>query len=281
MKKEVTANIGWANGKWAPLNQLMIPITDLGLKLGDGIFETILIFNGQTQLLTSHMDRWQKSASLLNMAPPPSKTWIQPLIDEAIHRTSLPEGNGALRLNWTRGDQFSQGINIHQEVKKQVNHRFWLEVRPSEPCFDSITTMISRYEKRNSYSQHSQCKTFAYGQSIQARYEAHLSGYDEALLLSTNGELCCGTTANLVIQRHAEWITPRLASGCLPGIMRQQGLKCGLFKEAIINNVPFEGDKWMLINSLGCRPIKKVNNHSLDIYSKPKELWMSLLKTKL
>ncbi len=280
MKDQIKKNISWINGQWGTSNQIKIPITDRGLTLGDGIFETILIYYGKPQLLRNHLNRWQKSAAILNMASPPGEKWLKELIEEAIKRAYLEKSHGALRLNWTRGDHQIRGVKIHKESNKASTHRFWLEVNPIEPSFTTISTLISRHETRNANSQYSRCKSFAYGQSIQASYEANASGYDDALLLSTSGELCCGTTANLIIKRKGEWITPRLACGCLPGIMREQGLNSGLIKEAKINSQPLEEDEYLLINSLSCKPIKKVNNQMLNVYTKPKELWLSLLRAQ-
>ena len=213
------------------------------------------------------------------MAPPPSETWLQPLINEAIERSFISKGNGALRLNWSRGDNPSRGINIPTNKNESSSHRFWLEVYPGEPHFNSISTLISRHEERNANSLQSQCKTLAYGQSIQAKYEANNLGHDDALLLSTNGELSCSTTANVLVKRKKQWLTPRLESGCLAGIMRQQGLESGLIKEAKISSQPCEGDEWLLINSLSCRPIRKLNDQFLKITSNPKEFWLSLLES--
>ena len=277
MKNILTNTIGWSNGEWGTINQLNIPICDRGITLGDGIFETILIYNGKVKLLRNHLDRWERSASILRMAPPPSEQWLRPLINEAIERASLTKGNGTVRLNWSRGNNLSRGINIQSEINENSIHRFWLEIHSAEPYFNSISTMISRHEQRNANSQITQCKTFAYGQSIQARQEAKLAGFDDALLVNNNGEICCGAAANLIVKRHNQWITPRLKSGCLPGIMRKKGLDSGLIKEAKINSSPEQGDQWLLINSLSCQPISKLNSQSLEIFPNAKNFWFSLM----
>jgi len=55
-----------------------------------------------------------------------------------------------------------------------------------------------------------------------AWYEkAHHDGYDEVLLLNENGEVSECTSANVLIARGGEVLTPPLAtSGCLPGVTR-------------------------------------------------------------
>ncbi len=277
MKEKITKKICWIDGYWILNEEIKLSPNDRGLNLSDGIFETILILQNQPQLLTAHLNRWSDSAKQLGMKSPPEETWLIPLINEAINRMPLSKGFGALRLNWSRGDNNNRGINLSTKKTTTKDHKFWLELNEYHPSFNTITTMISRHERRNAHSKLSQYKTFGYLQSIQARYESNLAGYDDALLLSTNGEIACGTTANLLIRRNNEWLTPRVESGCLPGIMRKRGLDAGLFKEATISPKPKNNDQWLLINSLNCHSITRVNNIFLSEYKEAKTLWQSLI----
>ena len=265
--------LGWIEGNWGLLEELHLPINDRGLNFGDGIFETILIFNGKPQFFAQHLNRWKNSAIQLGMALPPKKEKIINLIHSGIELCSIQKGFGAIRLNWSRGANPNRGININEDI---MQHRFWLEINSIQPSFNPLTAIISHTEKRNANSKLNAHKTFAYGQSIQARREANTSGYDEALLESTTGEICCGTTANLIVKRNDTYLTPRLKSGCLPGIMRQQGINLGLFKEANIDITPQIEDEWLLINSLNCQPISKINNNNLKTSINPTTLWLSL-----
>ncbi len=276
----MVSEISWLNGRWSCDTPLQVSIRNRGLLLGDGIFETILLLNGEPQLFLEHIKRWENSASLLDMSSPPTNDWLRGLIYEAVHRLSEQKANGAIRLNWSRGEYQDRGINIPKKNNGQSNFIFWLDLSITEPSFSAISTTISRHEKRNADSRLSHCKTFSYTQGVYARQEAKSDGYDDALLMSTSGGICCGTTANLIVRRNNEWITPPLKSGCLPGIMRQQGINRGLFKEVNIDCTPQEKDEWLLINSLSCHPIRKVNDHLLNIFSTPESLWLSLLEKK-
>ena len=272
-------SIGWINDQWGSPSDLRIPIQDRGLTLGDGIFETILIFHGQPKLLREHLKRWEKTAFSLGMQKPPKEKWLISIINEGVKKLSLEQRNGILRLNWSRGDSLDRGINLPTS-HVAPNHRFWLEIHTGDPDFNHVSTIISTKERRNPYSSLSHCKTFAYNEAIQARREAMIAGADDALLLSTTGEVCCGSTSNLIIQRKDKWLTPPLESGCLPGIMRAQALRQGLASEEYIEAEPKEGDQWLLINSLGCKPITQLNGKLLKIFPKAKELWLSLLDNK-
>jgi len=266
--------LGWINGHWGIFEDLKVPINDRGLNFADGIFETILILNGIPQLLDEHLNRWEKSASILEMNSPPSKEWLISLVEDGINQAQLKNINGVIRINWTRGESEQRGIDISQTSL----HSFWLEIDSYQPNFDSISTIISKTERRNSFSRLSSCKTFSYNQGIQARIEAKNAGFNDALLLNSQGEICCATTANILVKRENNWLTPPSNSGCLPGIMRQRGIELNIIKEALIEATPKDNDEWFLINSLSCRPIQIINKKELKISTSPKEFWLSLLK---
>jgi len=273
-------------GTWGHPNDLAIPLADRGLLLGDGLFETILIEGGRPRLLGLHLKRWQASAALLGMAPPPGMELVERLIEEAMVRSGLGHARsgldealsglgkargsdgvercGALRLNWSRGIPTTRGIDLSLAPEPPPAHRFWLQLSPCQPAFTPVTTIHSRHERRNAHSRLSRCKTFAYGPSIQARREARAAGADDALLLSTTGELCCGTTANLLLKRGDRWLTPPLSSGCLPGVMRGRALELGLAVEAHLGLDDLDAsDAAVLINSLGCRPVVRCDQTNL------------------
>ena len=267
-------NLAWIDGRWGGPDDLQLPLSDRGLQLADGLFETVLVLNGAPQLLPEHLARWVASAELLGMEPPPSQQDLSGLIDEAIVKSELDKASGALRLNWSRGSGQGRGIGI----PNTNNHRFWLTLTPCSMSFQPIETITSRLERRNRASLTSRCKTFAYGAAIQARREAERAGADDALMHNTQGELCCGTVANLMVHRKGVWITPPLSSGCLPGVMRARAISLGIATEADVGETLQSSDQGLLINSLSCKPIKTHDNQSLTPHASAQELWQLLLK---
>lgn len=291
-------------GQWGRPDQLSLPLDDRGLTLADGLFETVLVEQGQARLLDAHLERWRRSAALLGMEPPPTRQVLEPLIAAALQRSQA--GGGAMRLNWSRGSAPARGIDLPADGEPPLLHRFWLQFTPLQPSFRPVTVWISQLERRQGASLLSQCKTFAYGQAIQARREARSAGAEEALLLGTGGELCCGATANLLLLIDGTWMTPPLASGCLPGVMRGRALELGLVHEATLDpglllqsvdgsvhdpskdSVTDSVSAALLLNSLGCRPIRAVNGQVLGpagealfnpdgLSSLAESFWLSLL----
>jgi len=276
-------------GQWGRPDQLSLPLDDRGLTLADGLFETVLLEQGQPRLLDAHLERWHRSAALLGMEAPPNRQGLEPLIAATLERSQAGGRalSGALRLNWSRGSALARGIDLPAEGEPPLLHRFWLQFTPLQPSFRPVTVWISQLERRQATSLLSQCKTFAYGQAIQARREARSAGAEEALLLGTGGELCCGATANLVVCRGGTWLTPSLASGCLPGVMRGRALALGLAREASLDPalllqpvddsvhdpskelVNHSVSAALLLNSLGCRPIRAVNGQAVAAAGQP------------
>ena len=265
-------------GQWGDPGELALPLADRGLLLADGLFETVLLEEGRLQLLEEHLERWRSSAELLAMAPPPDQTLILPLVAEAIARSGIR--TGALRLNWSRGCG-GRGLDLPAPAQAAPAHRFWLQLTATAPQFEAVTTWISREERRNAASRLSRCKSFAYTAQVQARREAHAAGAHDALLLSSHGELCCGSAANLLVLHQGRWTTPPLASGCLPGVMRGRALRLGRADEGPLEPSDLKTcEGALLINSLGCRPIHRCDGTALaQIPSgQAEQLWRELLK---
>ncbi len=303
--------IAWFKGRWGGPDELAIPLSDRGLLLADGLFETVLVEAGQPRLLAEHLERWHHAAALLAMAPPPSPAVLEPLIREAVARAQVGASSAALRLNWSRGSggPNARGLDLPEPGAAPLEPRFWLQLTPTQATFQPLTAITSRLERRNADSLLSRCKGFAYGPAIQARHEARRAGADDALLLSTTGELCCASAANLLVRRAGRWFTPPLSSGCLPGVMRRRALELGLASEARIEPASL-GDPCglsgpaggagqastmdvssgttppgatalpdgavLLLNSLGCRPLAALDGHPLPLWPDPEGLWRSL-----
>ena len=69
--------VAWMDGEWNSPDELSIPVSDRGLRLADGVFETILTIGSQPQLLSLHLERWRAGAELLAMQPPPQSSDLE------------------------------------------------------------------------------------------------------------------------------------------------------------------------------------------------------------
>jgi branched-subunit amino acid aminotransferase/4-amino-4-deoxychorismate lyase len=254
------ASIAWINrgapgGCWGAPNALTLPADARGLLLAEGVFETVLVLGARPQLLAAHLQRWQRGAAVLGLAPPPEASQIEDLLLQAIARSGID--TGALRLNWCRGSAPRGLAPPEPPGATDSGELFWLQLSAMAPSFEPVRVIVSPSEQRQATSLLSRCKSFGYGSALIARRQAHGAGADDALLTSSAGGLCCGTAANLLIQGDNGWLTPPLSSGCLPGVMRQQAIASGLIRETPISTSDLLASPGaLLLNSLGCRPIR-------------------------
>ena len=270
-------SIGWYKNQWLDINNIFISATDRGLKFGDGIFETILVKHNKPILFDEHIKRLEKSSKILNINLKLNKLNLKRIIDEGITKLSIKDNEfGSVRINYSRGTNKGRSLKINSTSITNSVDNLWLEFYQIQPDFAPISVYISQQEKRNEFSLISKCKTFSYNQSIQVLLEANQKSFDDSILLNTSGELCCGSSFNLLIKRNTHWITPRKESGCLEGIMVEKALKLKIAKEQLIFPEFQEDDIIVAINSLSCRQINKVNDLKLRSTFDPIYFWKLL-----
>ncbi|KAK0466361.1 aminotransferase [Desarmillaria tabescens] len=86
-----------------------------------------------------------------------------------------------------------------------------------------------------------------------------LSALSEVILHNEHGDITEASVSNVAFYRSPHWITPRLSTGCLPGVLRRWMLEQGRIREApddhafTLDNVK-PGDWVLVLNSVfGCR----------------------------
>ena len=89
------------NGQFLPEAQAMIPVTDRGFTLGDGLFETMRVFNGKPFRMAQHLERMARGADFLKIKLPFSAKEIQKFSAELIEKNSMPDA--ILRVHVSRG----------------------------------------------------------------------------------------------------------------------------------------------------------------------------------
>ena len=266
--------LGWYKDQWLNIDEILISANDRGLKFGDGIFETILVKENKPILFDEHLERLEKSSKLLNINLKINKLTLKKIINDGIRSLHLKKDQFAsVRINLSRGANKGRTLKVNSTLDTKDSDNLWLEFFRIKPNFSPIRVFISQSEKRNEFSLISKCKTFSYNQAIQVLNEANEKCFDDSILLNTSGELCCGSTFNILVKRNNQWITPRKESGCLEGIMVAKALKLKIVKEKLIFPEFQPDDIIVAINSLSCRQIYQVNDLKFRPKFDPNYFW--------
>jgi D-alanine transaminase/branched-chain amino acid aminotransferase len=93
----------WAyiNDNFIPEEKAMLPVRDLSILRGYGVFDFFRFRNFQPVFLSDHLDRLFFSMSGLRLSIEPDKSRLEELIHELIQRNSIPDGG--IRITVTGG----------------------------------------------------------------------------------------------------------------------------------------------------------------------------------
>ncbi len=192
-------------------------MSDRGLLLGDGLFETLLAIDGVLQAPKAHLARLDLGCDALGL-PAPEYGQALAVMQAAVRQAGLEHGRAAVRLTYTAGSG-GRGLVRPEALAPQMFATAALSVRPPAPA--QLTLASTR---RNASSPTAHHKTLAYLDNVMARREAQALGADEAVLCNTDGHLACAAASNLFWITGGVLMTPDLSCGVLPGVMRAEVL---------------------------------------------------------
>ncbi|MGV6800367.1 MAG: aminotransferase class IV [bacterium] len=204
----------WMNGHyWQGEVEARISITDRGLLLGDGLFETLLVKPEGVVFFAEHMERLRKSAGRLSIPIEYTDDEIATAIMKLCDAST-----SAVRISLSRG---AASRGLAPPAQDQVQPVLFITTapyhyQPSPPAHQAIVSTI----RRNEGSIATQLKTLSYLDNICAIQEARAAGADEAIMCNNRGHLACVTIGNIFLFHHGRLATPPLGDGVLPGITR-------------------------------------------------------------
>ena len=194
----------WYNGKFVPWEKATTHVLSHGLHYGSGIFEGIRAYSNKRDTyifrLKEHYDRFYNSAKVAFIKLPYSQKILEEATIKLIKKNNLKDcyirplafiGEGAIGIN-----PGSNKVNIIIAAFK------WGTYLGDEGVKKGIRTKFSSFARMGVNSFMTKSKISGnYINSVFAKREALLSGYDEALMLDTDGYVSEGTGENIFIVR--------------------------------------------------------------------------------
>ncbi|MDD5428730.1 MAG: aminodeoxychorismate lyase [Candidatus Omnitrophica bacterium] len=199
------------------MNNLKISAQDRGFLYGDGIFETMRVYDGKVFKLNEHIARLFAAAEVVNIKIPVSAAELKRELYRALKKNRSKDAS--LRVTVTRGEG---PFTLTEEKRPKPTIMITAKKFGGyPPAFYSrgIRAEISDI-RQNEHSPLAGIKSLNFLNYILARMRARKGGFDEAIILNTAGFVAEAAASNIFLVKGKKILTPSLDSGALPGITR-------------------------------------------------------------
>ena len=202
----------WCNGEWLEPSDFRISPTDRGLMHGLGLFETILAIDGKPVFAERHLARLASGCERLGWSL--EIQGLREIMSELLVQSGFTFGRSRVRLSVTGGSGTVGDLTAGDDRLILMTAS-----RAAEP--PATTTANLSPFVRNERAALAGLKCSAYAENLVALDHARRLGFEETVFINTAGNLCEAATSNLFLVKGGRLLTPSLASGCLPGVIRE------------------------------------------------------------
>lgn len=206
------------NGKLSDINKAVIPVTDRGFLYGDGVFETLRIYDGFPFQLKAHLNRLDFSAKQLDIALG-DKEEIQKQIKRLTDSNNIKDG--IARITVTRGTSKQRAL---LEEGLQPNILIQTHELPEYPesIYKRGVNIITIEDNRSELCHIKHTNLLP---NMFSKKQAGANKAFEAVLISKRGFVTEGATSNVFGLIDDTLITPPPSKKVLNGITRQVVIK--------------------------------------------------------
>jgi branched-chain amino acid aminotransferase len=285
---EATEKI-WMNGELVDWDDARVHVGVHGLHYGSGVFEGVRCYDtpkGPAVFrLTEHMQRLKDSGRLINMEVPYS-------VDELRDATMELLGANGLAECYIRPIAFSGfgqlGVSARNNPVETVIMSWpWGTYLGEEALRDGIRTKISSWQRMPpNVIPHASKATGVYLNSMLAVNEAQRAGYDEAILLTPDGNVADGPGETIFVISKGRIHTPDLSTGILHGITRDSIVQIAndlgyevIEKNLIRSDLYLADEIFMCGTAAEVTPMRSVDDHEIGVGPVTKELQKAYLDT--
>ncbi len=189
------------DGREFGLTEAALSVTDTGVTRGDGVFETVGVWDGRTFRLADHLERLTRSARVIGL-PKPDLALLEEEADQLLRDC---DQDAALRF-------FVTGSGTRLVTLSEQPTR-----RPPDHLVSQLAPWI---RPLGSYGP-AGAKTMSYGPNMAATRAAERAGGVDALLVALEGYVLEGPTFCLLWTADGVLFTPEVELGIVDSISRR------------------------------------------------------------
>ena len=191
---------------------------DLAAVRGDGIFETLLVRDGQPCLLEAHLDRLERSAEQMDLPEPHGDAWRWASNAAAARWVELSDDEGVMRWVYSRGRESGGPPTAYITVGP-------LPDRVATVRRDGLAALTLAREMPTAAAGApwllAGAKTLSYAVNMAALRYAAKHGAGDVIFISTDGYVLEGPRSTVVIATPDGLLTPPPALPILHGTTHQ------------------------------------------------------------
>jgi len=206
---ELTA---YLNGRFAPLEQLQVPVLDRGFLFGDGVYEVIPVYSRLPFRLDEHLTRLENSLAAVQIDNPHSRETWRTLILEIIRLQGFADQSVYLQV--TRGPAYPRNHVIPTKVEPTVLIYADPLTQPSPDLVEQGVAVVSAADIR---WLRCNIKATTLLANVLLRQLAVAEGAAETVLFR-DGLLIEGSSSNIFVVIQGEILAPPPSHLMLTGI---------------------------------------------------------------
>jgi branched-chain amino acid aminotransferase len=201
--------IYYVNGSFVPADQATLPVNDLSIVRGYGVFDYSRSYGGKPFKLHEHILRLERSANAIDLRLPWSTAELEQIVQATFDRNDYPDAGIRIVVTGGPSDDF---MTPHSQpsllvmitpIKVNVAAQQAQGAKVTTVAMDRILPTV---------------KSINYMGAVMAVEAAKRQGAVEAIYRTADGRLTEGTRANLFAFRGNQLITPK--TEVLAGITR-------------------------------------------------------------
>ena len=209
------SRVAYVNGRYLAHHQAAVHIEDRGYQFGDGVYEVVMVLNGQFVDYDGHIKRLYKSLKSIQIDIPISESALRVVMGRMIRLNHLQ--HGSIYLQITRGvarrDHKFPATSWPAMV--MTAKHLASPPMPSQKGVAAITLADERWARRD-------IKTIQLLPNCLAKQRAAEAGAFEAILVMPDGSVSEGSSSNVwIVNTAGELVTRTANENILNGITRQ------------------------------------------------------------
>ena len=206
------------DGKYMPIDQARIPITDWGFLRSDVTYDAVHVWRGSFFRLEDHLARFERSVAALRMDTGHGLEATKEILHECVRLSGLRDA--LVEMGCTRGT----GPPGSRDPREFTNRFFafavpFVWIAKPEKQLDGLHLVISTVRRIPPESVDPKVKNFHWGDLIRGLYDAYERGGETAVLVDEAGNVTEGPGFNVFMVKDGRVSTP--ARGILEGITRR------------------------------------------------------------